>query len=402
MKASNLIHDWNEEPKFNPKTIQLCDETLRDGLQGGVPRLPSEEEKLDLLAMADSLGIYTAAVGFPAQEIAYQEALALCQGAQKRGLNIRLALLGRMVEADIQAIARIQQASGRSVAAWLFLACSPMRRYLDAHDLDELERLTRYGIGLAAKLGLPVSFGTEDTTRTEPEVLERLFRAAIEEGAETVALCDTVGHLTPIGTERLVKHFRRFLDEHGFDVKLEFHGHNDRGLGVSNNLAAVSAGVDRVHCTALGIGERSGNIPLELTLVNLKIQGLWSGDISGLNAYCTEVSKVCQLTLPTNYPVFGANAFLTQAGVHASAILKAEILGEPEIAALVYSGVDPRLVGLDYSIQVGPYSGHSNVRFLLFRKGLKVEDQVVNKILAKARTENRVLADEEVYALAQS
>ncbi len=401
MQATNLIYDWNQDSSFNQRSVQICDETLRDGLQGSVPRLPNLEEKLALLARADSLGLAEAVVGFPAQEVAYNEALALCRAANQKGLKLRLGLLGRMVAADIEAIDRIQQASGHPVVAWLFVGCSPIRRYVETRDVEELERLTRYGIGLATKLGLKVNFGTEDTARAEPEVVERLFKAAVESGTETVTLCDTVGHLTPTGTQRLVEHFRQFLDTGGYNVRLDFHGHNDRGLGVANALAAIKAGCDRIHSTILGIGERSGNIPLDLLLVNLKIQGLWAGNLDGLNDYCQELARICQIDIPTNYPVFGDNAFLTQAGVHASAILKAETKGEADIAALVYSGVDPRLVGLDYGIQVGPQSGHSNVRFLLLRQGIDVEAQVVEEILAKARSCNRVLADEEVYALAQ-
>ncbi|MCV3213716.1 LeuA family protein [Plectonema radiosum NIES-515] len=402
MSATDLIYDWNQELLTLPKALQICDDTLRDGLQGGVARMPSVEEKLKLLSKADALGVSTAVVGFPAQAVAYQEALAICEGAQQLGLQLHLGLLGRMVEADIEAIARIQQASGHPVVAYLFVGASPIRRYVETRDVDELEHLTRYGVSLATRLGVPVQFAIEDTARTEPEVVERLFLAAVETGAKALCLCDTVGCLTPTGTERLVKHFRRFIDGQGFEVRLDFHGHNDRGLGVANALAATKAGIDCLECTVFGIGERAGNIPLDVTLVNLKLQGLWQGDLSGLSDYCHEVARVCHLAIPAHYPVFGANAFLTQAGIHASAILKAESRGELDIAALVYCGVDPRLVGLDYGIRVGPYSGRSNVAFILARQGLQVTEQVINQILEKARIENRVLADEEVYNLAQN
>lgn len=397
MQASNLIYNWNRDQKILKKSIQLCDETLRDGLQGGVPRIPSEAEKLELLARADALGLSESVIGFPAQEIAYKEALSLCQGARQKGIGLSLGLLGRMVDSDIEAISRIQQASGHPVVAWLFVGCSPIRRYVEARDIDELERLTRYGVRLATKLGLPVNFGTEDTARAEPEVGERLFRAAIEEGAETVTICDTVGHLTPLGTENLVQHFREFLDQQNPQIRLDFHGHNDRGLGVANALAAVRGGCDRIHCTVLGIGERAGNTPLDLLLVNLKSEGLWEGDISDLSNYCQEVSKFCEMEIPPNYPIFGSNAFLTQAGIHASAIFKAEMKGEFEIASLVYSGVDPQMVGLDYGIQVGPHSGQANVRFLVNRYKLEVNDQTIDQILNKARIENRILSDQEVF-----
>jgi 2-isopropylmalate synthase len=400
--SSDLIYDWNPKPSSAPKPIQICDETLRDGLQGGVKRIPTLPEKLLLLAHSDALGLAEAVVGFPAQAVAYQESLALCQGAQQQGLKLFLGLLGRMVDADIHAIHRIQQASGHPVVAWLFVGCSPIRRYVETRNIDELEQLTRSGIGLAKQLGLPVNYGTEDTARAEPEVVERLFRAAIEEGADTVTICDTVGHLTPPGTLRLVAHFREFLDRHNFKIRLDFHGHNDRGLGVANALAAVSAGIDRIHCTALGIGERSGNTPLDQFLVNLKMQGQWTGDLTPLNHYCQDVARLCEMPVPENYPILGANAFLTQAGVHASTILKAELRGETNIAALVYSGVDPHVVGLDYGIQVGPHSGLSNVKFLLHRQGIESTDALLDQILDRARSENRVLSTAEVCEMVRS
>lgn len=401
MQASDLIYNWNQESQPSIRPIQICDETLRDGLQGHVKRIPSLSEKLELLTYADRLGLSEAVVGFPAHDVAFQESLCLCRAAQQQGLSLHLGLLGRMVEADIQAIHRIQQASSHPVVAWLFVGCSPIRRYAETRDVDELEQLTRQGIRLATKLGVPVNYGTEDTARAEPEVVERLFRAAVEEGAETVTICDTVGYLTPMGMQRIVEYFRRFLTEQGLQVRLDFHGHNDRGLGIANALAAIRAGIDRIHCTILGIGERSGNVPLDLLLVNLKMQGQWSGDLTELDAYCRTVAEFCHHPIPDNYPVFGANAFLTQAGVHASTIFKAEQLGETEIAAQVYSGVNPHLVGLDYGIQVGPHSGHSNVKFVLSRQGVETTEEMIDRILVRARTENRVLETEEVYAMAK-
>jgi 2-isopropylmalate synthase len=402
MKSSDLIYDWNPKSSGDPKPIQICDETLRDGLQGSVKRLPTLPEKLELLAHSDALGLAEAVVGFPAQEVSYQDALAICQGAQQQGLQLSLGLLGRMVEADIESIHRIQQASGHPVVAWLFVGCSPIRRYVETRNIDELEQLTRAGIRRAKQLGLPVNYGTEDTARAEPEVVERLFRAAIEEGADTVTICDTVGHLTPTGTQQLVTHFRQFLDRHHLKARLDFHGHNDRGLGVANALAAVTAGVDRIHCTALGIGERSGNTPLDQFLVNLKMQGQWTGNLTPLSHYCQDVARLCEMLVPENYPILGANAFLTQAGVHASTILKAELRGETDIAAIVYSGVDPHVVGLDYGIQVGPHSGQSNVKFLLHRQGIEAPETTLDQVLAKARAENRVLSTTEVCEMVRS
>lgn len=408
MQAVDLIHNWNKlltdnlKPILNSgNSIKLCDETLRDGLEGGVNRVPSLEEKLDLLSLADDSGINDAMVGFPGQELAYQQALALCQGARARGLGLRFGLLGRMLESDIQAIASIRDRSGFPVVAHLFIPCSPIRRYVDGWEIAELEKLTRFGVGLANRLGLPVNFSPEDTSRAEPEIVERLCQAAIEEGASEITICDTVGYLTPTGTEQIVKHLRCFLDQKGFKGRLDFHGHNDRGLALINSLTAVNAGVDCVQGTILGIGERAGNAPLDLIMVNLQIDGLWNdGDLVILRKYCAEVAKLCHLEVPNKYPIFGANSFLTQMGVHASAILKAELQQSKDIAACVYSAVDPSLIGLDYGIQVGPYSGRANVKFLLQREGIELRDEVCDLILTKARLENRILVNEEILALA--
>ena len=402
MQLNKLVYDWNQS-EGNPKVVSLCDETLRDGLEGGVNRLPSLDEKLELLSLAHSSGIGDVMVGFPGQEIAYREALEICKGVSAKGLNTRLGLLGRMVEADIEAIDRIRQASGCSVVAHLFIPCSPIRRFVDQWDIDELERLTRLGVRLANQLGLPVNFSPEDTSRAEPKVVEHLCQVAVEEGATEITVCDTVGYLTPLGTSKLVQHLRHFLDTKVGKVRLDFHGHNDRGLALANSLAAVAAGADCIQGTVLGIGERAGNAPLDLVMINLQMQGLWNCDtLVNLKEYCLEVARLCNLSIPDKYPVFGKQSFSTQMGVHASAILKAKRHHNGELATCVYSGVDPNLVGLNYDVQVGPFSGRANVKFLMHQHNITLADEAIDHILEKARTENRILTKTEILTLAKS
>ncbi len=402
MQLNDLVHNWNNFSQSVSKNIHLCDETLRDGLEGGVNRLPSLEEKLDLLSLADASGIGDVMVGFPGQEVTYQNALAICKGVKRKGLETRLGLLGRMVEADIQAIDNIRQSSGCSVVAHLFIPCSPIRRYVEQWDIDELEKLTRFGVGLAVKLGLPVNFSPEDTSRAEPKVVERLSRLAVEEGATEITICDTVGCLNPVGTQHLVQFFRDFLGKDKERVRLDFHGHNDRGLALANSLAAIAAGADCIQGTMLGIGERAGNAPLDLIMVNLQMQGLWNRNpLINLRKYCTEVARLCDVKIPDKYPVFGNQSFTTQMGVHASAILKAKLRQNEDIAACIYSGVNPSLVGLNYNIQVGPYSGRSNVEYIMNQHGMQLTDETIGNILATARTENRVLTETEVLTLAK-
>ncbi|MFM8005529.1 MAG: hypothetical protein ACKO86_11440, partial [Dolichospermum sp.] len=216
----------------------------------------------------------------------------------------------RMVEADIYAIESIRQSSSHPVIAHLFIPCSPIRRYVEKWEVDELERLTRFGVGLATQLGLPVNFSPEDTSRAEPEIVERLCQVAIEEGATEITICDTVGYLTPTGTQQIVQHLRHFFDEKGFKVRLDFHGHNDRGLALINSLAAVNAGIDCIQGTILGIGERAGNAPLDLIMINLQMENMGNNrNLVFLREYCMEVARVCQLEIPDKYPIFGANSF---------------------------------------------------------------------------------------------
>lgn len=403
MQLSELVYDWNEPSESHSKVICLCDETLRDGLEGGINRIPSLEEKLELLNLAQDSGISDVMVGFPGQEVAYQEALELCKRVSARGLRTRLGLLGRMVEADIKAIERIRQNSGCSVIAHLFIPCSPIRRFIERWDVNELERLTRFGVRLANQLGLPINFSPEDTSRAEPKIVEHLCRVAVEEGATEITICDTVGCLTPLGTRKLVQHLRHFLDTKVGKVRLDFHGHNDRGLALANSLAAIAAGADCIQGTMLGIGERAGNAPLDLVMINLQMQGLWNREtLVNLKMYCLELARLCDLTIPDKYPVFGRQSFTTQMGVHASAILKAMSHENQDLATCIYSGVDPNLVGLNYDIQVGPFSGRANVKFLMHQHNIALADEVIDCILTKARVENRILTEAEVFALVES
>ena len=138
------------------------------------------------------------------------------------------------------------------------------------------------------KGGLRFCLVTEDTTRSHPDALRTLFRAAVDEGASRLCLCDTTGHVTPYGAEELVRFARAELAAAGADhVELDWHGHNDRGLAVTNTIVALEAGADRAHGTMLGIGERVGNASLDQVLMNLKLLGeLPDRDLTKLLLLC--------------------------------------------------------------------------------------------------------------------
>jgi isopropylmalate/homocitrate/citramalate synthase len=184
-------------------------------------------------------------------------------------------------------------------------------------------------------------------------------------------------------------------------VRVDWHGHSDRGLGVANSLAALAAGADCVHGTALGIGERVGNTQMDQMLVNLKLMGVppWDEqDLTSLKDYCSTVSASTGVPIPRNYPVLGEDAFRTATGVHAAAVIKAFKKGDRELANSVYSGVPSHYFGLEQVIEIGPMSGKSNVIFWLERKGFTPSDDLVDRIFQSAKASDRCLTEEEVLA----
>jgi 2-isopropylmalate synthase len=196
-----------------------------------------------------------------------------------------------------------------------------------------------------------------------------------------------------------VKFIREVVRDSGATVKVDWHGHCDRGLAVSNTLAAYLAGADRLHGTALGIGERVGNTQMDLLLINLKLLGVIDNDLSKLDQYCKLVSQACRVPIPFNYPVVGRDAFRTATGVHAAAVIKAEKKGETWLADLVYSGVPAAMVGRFQEIEIGPMSGESNVKYWLERRNLAAHRDNIGRIMDAAKKSDRLLTDEEIYAL---
>ncbi len=399
-----LIFDWNSDGA-NPapsRPVLLDDETLRDGIQGPSVTDPPVEEKMELLVLMDALGIDTADVGLPgAGPRAVEDVTALATFIRDRKLRLRPNCAARTVIRDVEPIARISQRVGIPIEACLFIGSSPIRQYSEDWTLDLLLKHTREAVTFAVKEGLPVMYVTEDTTRAHPDTVTALYTAAIECGASRVCVCDTVGHSMPEGVDRLVRFVRQIVDRSGAPVMLDWHGHRDRGLALINTLAAIRAGATRVHGCALGVGERAGNTPMELVLVNLKLMGWIDRDLTRLREYCERAARALKVPIPRNYPVVGSDAFETGTGVHAAAVIKAFRKGDRWLADRVYSGVPAGDFGLKQRIRIGPMSGRSNVTFWLEEHGLEPAPEVVERIFNAAKRSNRLLEDAEIAALAR-
>lgn len=395
-----LIHDWNAGGPRPAPGVLLNDETLRDGLQSPSVRCPSIDEKLRILHLMDRLGIDTADLGLPgAGPHVVRDVERLAREIAGGGLRIRANCAARTMIADVQPIAAISQRVGLPIECCTFIGSSPLRQYAEGWALDRLLRLTEEAITFAVSEGLPVMYVTEDTTRADPETLRALYSAAIRAGAARVCISDTVGHATPSGAAAVTRFIAGVVEECGGGVGIDWHGHRDRDLAVSNSLAAIDAGATRVHGAAIGIGERVGNTPMDTLIVNLVLMGYIERDLAALVEYCNCVSEATGVPIPSNYPVVGRDAFRTATGVHAAAVIKAARKQDAGLADAVYSGVPASLVGREQEIEVGPMSGKSNVIFWLEKRGHVATEAVVDRIFARAKSASAVLTEEEIRTL---
>ncbi|HLZ42746.1 MAG TPA: LeuA family protein [Candidatus Sulfotelmatobacter sp.] len=404
MNHSDLIYDWNKNfpPGLKPLgPVLLNDESLRDGLQSPSVRDPSIPEKIEILHLMESLGINALDLGLPGAGARAQEAVtALAREIAAHKMKIQANCAARTHENDIRPIADIVQKTGLPIEAATFIGSSPIRRFTEGWSDDFLLQTTEKAVKYAVSLGLDVMYVTEDTSRCDPETVKRLYAAAIQCGARAICICDTAGHATPMGALALVRFVvEQVVKPSGEKVRVDWHGHSDRGLAIANSMAALIAGANCVHGCAIGLGERVGNTQIDQMLVNLKLMGVapWDEqDLTKLKAYCEAVSRATGVPIPRNYPVVGDDAFRTATGVHAAAIIKAYHKNDVVLANTVYSGVPSHVFGLDQIIDVGPMSGKSNVLFWLERHRIPASDDVVDRIYRRAKQSDHTLSEAEI------
>lgn len=403
---NELIYDWNRVGRDaildRKKPVAFDDETLRDGLQSPSAINPTVEQKIEILRLMEKLGIDRVDLGLPGagpQHIDHIDALLKTIVDEK--MRIKPGCAVRTVVSDIEPIDKLQQKFGIPIQASAFLGTSPIRQYAEGWTLDKLMSTMETAVKWAVGHSIPVMFVTEDTTRSKPGDIKALYARAIELGAYSICVCDTCGHVTPHGVKSLLKFvFDEIVNPAGKGTLVNWHGHSDRGLGLMNALAAVEAGADIIHGTALGLGERVGNTQMDQLLVNLKLLGLIDNDLSALAEYVRKAHQYTGVPLPENYPVFGEDAFDTGTGVHAAAVIKAKKKGDDWLADRVYSGVPAGEFGLEQRIRVGHMSGKSNVISWLESHGYEATEERVAKILEAAKASKKLLSDEQLKELA--
>lgn len=408
MNTNKLIYDWNvidyeinRNPANHPHDVWFDDETLRDGLQSPSARNPSIEQKIELLSYMERLGIQKVDLGLPGAGPFHREHIsAMLAHISENDYQIRPGAAVRTLMNDIEPLVQMQQQHGMEIQASAFLGTSPIRQYTEGWTMEKLISTMEKAVSYAVENEVPVMFVTEDTTRSNPEDVKAIYQRAMELGVRRLCVCDTCGHVTPNGVKKLLN----FIDEEvikdgGYQrnqIEVNWHGHQDRGLGVANNIAAVEAGADVIHGTALGVGERAGNAPIDQTLVNLKLMGVIDNDLTLLDEYTRMANKYIEVPLPRNYPIFGTDAFETGTGVHASAVIKAMRKGDDWLADRVYSGVPAGDFGLKQVIRIGHMAGRSNIIWWLEQNGYEVSDALVAHMFEVAKSQSRNMTDAEI------
>jgi 2-isopropylmalate synthase len=314
---TGLEFDWNTAETSPPLTavafggrargVRVVDETLRDGLQSVSGFNAPASTKIDLLHAMAKVGVDVVSVGLPAAGARNAEdTYLLCREIRDAKLPLIPTAAARTVAADVDGIARASQRAGMPIEVYSFIGSSPIRQEVEGWDLAFLVGCVEAAARAARAADLPFCLVTEDTTRAHPVTLHALFAAAMNEGASRLCLCDTTGHVTPYGVEELVAFARSEVAAAGAKVELDWHAHNDRGLSVATALWAASAGVERVHGTGLGVGERVGNTSLELLVENLgRIGARAPVSKAALVEYCELAARTLHWTIPADHPIAG-------------------------------------------------------------------------------------------------
>ncbi|MFI9422205.1 LeuA family protein [Streptomyces achromogenes] len=393
----DILFTWNERLPAGT-SVEIEDDTLRDGLQASFIRKPTVEEKAELFRMSAGIGARHAVVGFPASSPAeFSDSRRLLSVIRDDGLPLMPWFLGRAVREDLEPMLRLRDHFGADVGAAFFIGTSPIRRHVEKWDMAQImERITGT-MEYLEKVGLPFSFSVEDASRTPPDELRDMVELAVRYSAYSIAVCDTVGESTPAGVHRLVGFVKSLIKDRGSHVKILWHGHNDRGLGLANSIAAVEAGADIVGGAFLGIGERSGNTALEQVIMYLYQNGVGNFDVKNLIPYLKKLSAATEFPIPVNMPLVGQQAFATCTGTHAAAVLKAAEIGT-DFEDYVFSSIPASELGAVQDIGVGPTSGMANATYVLRKGNMDSSEGTAEALLAHAKTQHRLMYEDEIVA----
>jgi len=378
--------NFSDEVRRNmrlPKEVRVFDTTLRDGEQTpGVSLTP--KDKLAIAFALEELGLDSIEAGFPISSKGEAEAIKQISEAVTRS---EIAGLARTVDADIDAA--INAGVG---CVHTFIGTSDIHlRYKLKMTQEQVTEKAASAIKRAKSAGVKVEFSAEDATRTSPGFLNRIFKAAVEAGADRVNVPDTVGVMLPAAMKSLIAQ----LD---LPVPISVHCHNDFGLAVPNSLAAVEAGASQVHVCVNGLGERAGNADLAQIAMSLRALYRIGTRIDSTKLYSTSkmVSRLTKIRLPPNYPLVGDNAFAHESGIHVHGVLG---------NASTYEALTPESVGQKRAIVLGKHTGAHAVADKLAVMNVSATEQQLKEIVQRVKLlgdAGRRVTDREFGAIVEA
>lgn len=393
--VQEFLYTWNSAPPNHLKNVYI-EEDIRDGFQAAYVHQPTLEQKKELLDLTLQIGVLNIVAGFPAaSQSEFDSCYALLHHMQQKDSAMQFGFLARALIEDLEPIVALNQAFPERVSAEIYMGTSPLRRKVEQWDFDTLlHRLQVSGQYLATRATkMGVSF--EDGSRTPPAELDRLISTSVEMGVHSIALCDTVGDCTPDGAARITEFTLQRIEKAGMQTTVVWHGHNDKGLSVANALSAAITGAHVISGTFLGIGERSGNTPLEQIILLLAQAGSTKYSLAALQPYCQKLAEYTHTPISMTAPLIGQQVFATSAGTHAAAILKARKLGI-DFEDYIFSSVPASKLGRSQDVLLGPTSGMATARYILEQMGLPVSEEVARGLLNYAKTQDRWLLDNDI------
>jgi 2-isopropylmalate synthase len=378
------------------KKLVIYDTTLRDGEQApGFSMTP--EEKLKLAGELEDLGVDVIEAGYPASNRDDFEAV---QSIARHIRDAEISVLARAVENDIEtAWEAVKDAENPRLH--IFIPTSDIQlKYQLKKTRSQAADIAISALGHAKKFTHNLQFTAMDATRSDLDFLAGLFSRAIETGATTINIADTVGFAEPFEFYEMIKSLEERVRDRE-KALLSVHCHDDLGLAVSNTLAAVRAGADQVEGTINGIGERAGNAALEEIITALIIKKESYGAKTGvraprLNSVSRLLEEITGIGVQPNKAITGSNAFAHEAGIHQDGLLK-----NPE----TYEIIKPELVGRSEAELVpGKHSGRGGLRSYLKELGYTLPESELNRIFQtfKESIQNRkVICEDDIIRFMQ-
>lgn len=345
--------------------LYIVDTTLRDGEQtAGVTF--SKPEKIQLARALSDLGVDIIEVGIPAMSSAEREVI---REINELSLPSEILVWNRMSISDVKF-------SVETGVKQLHITVPASDLHIQKKlgiTREELLKRMKHTVDFAIQKGCKVSVGAEDASRAELTFLIRLYKEAVELGAHRVRYADTVGCLDPFSTYKIIHAIKEELG-----VAIDFHGHNDLGMGTANALAAYKGGARYISCSVNGLGERAGNTPLEEIVTAIRyVEGCEEMmQMEKIMAVSEMVEKYSGRRVHDSKPIVGREVFTHEAGIHVDGLLK---------DVLTYEEISPALFGRQRKIVLGKHSGKHGVKDDFQKRGIVLSELEVEGILEQLR-----------------